>query len=75
MSETCSNCRFSAPSLQPDKWSGPECRRRPPVTEIRPSWPRTYDDGWCGEYEAAKAVPAPKKRPAAGEVETRNEQG
>lgn len=81
MSESCENCRFSAPVTDP-KWEALtlECRRRPPVQGQRPAaeWPMVPDDGWCGEYDARPATsraPA-KKRPAVGEVETRSgEQG
>lgn len=73
-SESCSDCRFSAPGKVPDKL---DCRRRPPVDIARhdaSEWPRVAPDGWCGEFEARPAKPARAKRPAAGERETR-EQG
>lgn len=85
---TCSTCRFSAPGAE--KVPGAlECRRNPPVGQSRrelASWPQVSADAWCGEFEAAVALPAgeplgvkPKapraKRPAAGEQETRGEQG
>lgn len=40
-------------------------------------WPLVHSDAWCGEFEAATplGVKPRTKRPAAGEVETRGEQG
>ncbi len=80
MSESCESCRFSAPGG--DRPPGAlQCRRHPPVDAGRrpvAQWPAVFPEGWCGEYEARPAVaskPVAKKRPAAGDVETRSEQG
>jgi len=46
---TCRECYFWSPAQATDKTA--ECRRypRPSSTE---DWPRTPDDGWCGESKA-----------------------
>ena len=78
MSESCGTCRFSAPSVRPEKWDGLQCRRIPPVQGQRPAaeWPNIYGDGWCGDYEARPVAKAPaRKKPAVGETEVRAEQG
>lgn len=78
MGESCETCRFSAPANNPQVPPfALSCRRRPPLEGRRPmaDWPKVYPDEWCGEFEPrpAKVKPA-RKRPAAGEVEHR-EQG
>lgn len=80
MSESCGDCRFSAPN-EGGLPSTLECRCRPPVGFARrevAQWPKVYPSGWCGEYEQRPAVTQTKapraKRPAVGEAEQR-EQG
>jgi hypothetical protein len=41
--EQCGSCRF---------YRNGECRRCPPSPDWGGSWPRTYDNDWCGEWEA-----------------------
>lgn len=78
MTDSCSSCRFGAPAN--DRLpSSLECRRHPPVGGGRrhmAEWPLTPTDAWCGEFETRPTTkPVAKKRPAAGDVETRSEQG
>lgn len=73
-SDTCDTCRFSAQGKVPGKL---DCRRHPPIDVARhdaSEWPRVAPGAWCGDYESRPAKPARAKRPAKGEVETR-EQG
>jgi len=79
MSESCSTCKFSAPS-ENRLADSLECRRNPPTGGGRrhlAEWPLTSADAWCGEFEVRPATaskPARKPRPATGEQEIR-EQG
>ena len=78
VSDTCGTCKFSASVPEPKYPGLIECRRRPPMPGGRPvaDWPQVPAEGWCGEFETAAPPPKTRaKRPAAGEVETRDEQG
>lgn len=54
---SCTTCRFAEPIAGGDDGEPrTECRRFPPQVfaldgEAAQTWPNTYPDGWCGEYQ------------------------
>ncbi len=53
---TCVNCKFWVEhTFSPNDKSRGYCHRNPPISNSGPlaSWPMSYEDDWCGEFENA----------------------
>lgn len=64
--EQCSNCKFGAAI----DYGNVFCRRHPPTLRQREypiymgesEYPRTHNEGWCGEWQAKRAIGAAEER-------------